>query len=79
MFTLAASILPYNLTVRLLAQSDGPSSEAFMVSNSLTGEPRESLSEVCAMLVGEIGRMKQVGLGWEDKARFIDLYNHKSR
>ena len=82
MFTLASSILPHNLSIRLLALSDGPSSMGFLVSNVLSsavGESTDALSEICATLVGEIGRMKRVDLGWEDKGNFLDLYRAKTR
>lgn len=40
---------------------------------------KDTLSAVCATLMGDIGRMKQVGLGWEDKARFLDFYKTKKK
>ena len=37
------------------------------------------LTEVCATLIAQIGKMKRVGLGWEDKLAFLEFYRSKRR
>jgi hypothetical protein len=37
-----------------------------------TGE--DQLAETCAVLIAQIGKMKRTGMGWEDKASFLDFY-----
>ena len=82
MFTLACSPIPHKLSIRMLALSDSPSSETFAVSGvaaSLDEGSTDKLSEICATLIGEIGRMKKVGLGWEEKLTFLELYTAKTK
>jgi len=35
------------------------------------------LSEVCAALIAQIGKLKRTGMGWEDKAAFLEFYQAK--
>ncbi|KAH8106125.1 hypothetical protein BXZ70DRAFT_918320 [Cristinia sonorae] len=77
MFKLATSLAPLNISIRLLNPTESPSSGSFLLSEVLSNEPPDVLSEVCASLVAQIGKMKRVGMGWEDKVSFLDLYRAK--
>lgn len=37
----------------------------------------DALTEASATLISQVGKMKRTGLGWEDKASFLEFYNHK--
>jgi len=78
-FSVATSPLPQTLSIRLLSPSDSPGSPSFQLSEfvSSSGNNSDSLSPVCATLMSDIGRMKQVGLGWEDKTRFFEFFKSK--
>ncbi|KLO11236.1 hypothetical protein SCHPADRAFT_831421 [Schizopora paradoxa] len=78
-FSIASSPLPRAMSIRLLSPSDSPGSSTFQLNefaNSIGGNS-DSLASICATLMGDIGRMKQVGLGWEDKTRFFDFFKSK--
>lgn len=34
----------------------------------------DQLSETCAILIAQMGKMKRTGLGWEDKSSLLELY-----
>ena len=36
-----------------------------------------TLSEVCATLIADIGRLKRTGMGWEEKAALLALMKQK--
>ncbi|OSD04340.1 hypothetical protein PYCCODRAFT_1466301 [Trametes coccinea BRFM310] len=77
-FRLASSLAPLTLSIRLLAPSESPSSGSFLLSEFLTGGIYpDPLAECCAALMAQIGRVKRVGLGWEDKVAFLKLYRGK--
>ncbi len=78
-FSVATSPLPQTFSIRLLSPSDSPGSPSFQLSEfvSSSGSNSDSLSPVCATLMSDIGRMKQVGLGWEDKTRFFEFFKSK--
>ncbi|KAH8118389.1 hypothetical protein DFH11DRAFT_668282 [Phellopilus nigrolimitatus] len=78
--SISSSILPHALSIRLLAPSESPSSGTFLLNEVLSGSTfgEDVLSEVCATLISEIGRVKRTGMGWEDKAMFLDFYRGKS-
>ena len=77
-FTLASSLAPLTLSIRLLSPSESPSSGSFLLSEFLTGGGyTDELGECCAALMAQIGRVKRVGMGWEDKAAFLNLYKGK--
>ncbi|KAI0375735.1 hypothetical protein BV20DRAFT_932606 [Pilatotrama ljubarskyi] len=79
-FCLASSLAPLTVSIRLLAPSEAPSSGSFLLSEFLTGGTYpDPLAESCAALMAQIGRVKRVGLGWEDKAAFLKLYKGKRR
>ncbi|KAI0750902.1 hypothetical protein C8Q80DRAFT_1229936 [Daedaleopsis nitida] len=77
-FAVASCLAPHTLSIRLLSPSESPSSGAFLLSEFLTGGiyPDE-LAECCAALMSQIGRVKRVGMGWEDKAAFLNVYKGK--
>jgi len=78
LFTLAGAFIPLTVSIRLLAPSESPSSGAFMLSNILpNGTDGDVLTEVSATLIAQVGKMKRTGLGWEDKASFLEFYNRK--
>ena len=37
----------------------------------------DQLSEVCAALIAQLGKLKRIGMGWEDKRLFLDFYKSK--
>ncbi len=77
-FKLASALAPHTMSIRLLSPSESPSSGSFLLSEFLTGGTyTDELSECCAALMAQIGRVKRVGLGWEDKAAFLNLYKGK--
>ncbi|KAI0638280.1 hypothetical protein C8Q77DRAFT_1242705 [Trametes polyzona] len=77
-FRLASALAPLTVSIRLLAPSEAPSSGSFLLSEFLTGGVyADELAECCAALIAQIGRVKRVGLGWEDKAAFLELYRGK--
>ncbi|KAF9469103.1 hypothetical protein BDZ94DRAFT_1245371 [Collybia nuda] len=74
-FTLASSITPPAISIRLLTPSDSPSSPLFMASEVITGSAGEDqLTEACATLISQIGKIKRTGMGWEEKASFLEFY-----
>ncbi|PSS37312.1 hypothetical protein PHLCEN_2v789 [Hermanssonia centrifuga] len=60
------------MSIRLLAPSESPSSGSFLASEFSSGN--DVLSEASAGLIAQIGKMKRVGMGWEDKAAFLEFY-----
>jgi hypothetical protein len=49
-----------------------------MVSEALAGNTGEiQLSEICANLIAQIGKLKRTGMGWEDKVAFLEFYRAK--
>lgn len=76
-FTVATSLVPLNISIRLLDPAESPSSGSFLLSDFLTNLPVDPLSEVCAALVAQTGKLKRVGMGWEDKAAFFEFYRAK--
>ncbi|KAH9938565.1 uncharacterized protein B0H18DRAFT_1091228 [Fomitopsis serialis] len=78
LFSLTTSLVPLTMSIRLLAPSESPSSGSFLASEFLTeGTNDDYLTEACASLIAQIGKMKRVGFGWEDKAAFLEFYNSK--
>ncbi|KAE9410374.1 hypothetical protein BT96DRAFT_952998 [Gymnopus androsaceus JB14] len=78
-FTLASSLAIPALTIRLLTQSESPSSPAFIVSEVIGPSSRGELAEASAVLISQLGKFKRMTMGWEDKARFLDFYGSKRR
>ncbi|TRM68029.1 hypothetical protein BD626DRAFT_480595 [Schizophyllum amplum] len=87
-FKLCATLIPPAVSIRLLSTAELPSTGTFIASEVL-GAPAPAgtsalgtdaqLTEVCATLIAQIGKMKRVGLGWEDKVAFLDFYHSKRR
>jgi len=78
LFSLTTSLVPLTMSIRLLAPSESPSSGSFLASEFLTeGKNNDYLTEACASLIAQIGKMKRVGFGWEDKAAFLEFYRSK--
>lgn len=64
-FSVAASLAPQAVSIRLLAPSESPSSQLFLASEVLTGaNETDQLAEACAALVAQIGKMKRTGMGY---------------
>ncbi|KII94745.1 hypothetical protein PLICRDRAFT_33557 [Plicaturopsis crispa FD-325 SS-3] len=75
---LATTLAPLPISIRLLAPSDSPSSGSFMLSEVLSGSSMgavtDELSEACAALIAQIGKLKRTGMGWEDKRAFLKFF-----
>ncbi|KAK7695473.1 hypothetical protein QCA50_000109 [Cerrena zonata] len=79
-FKLSTSFVPLTLSIRLLAPAESPSSRSFLLSDFLLGGYYDDqLSECCAALIAQIGKFKRTGMGWEDKAAFLEFYQGKKR
>ncbi|KAJ3937344.1 MAG: hypothetical protein NXY57DRAFT_883816 [Lentinula lateritia] len=78
-FTLASSLTIPALTIRLLTQSESPSSPTFLVNEIVGVSARDdSLTEASAILISQLGKFKRLTMGWEDKVRFLEFYGSKS-
>ena len=75
------TVLPaQSISIRLLSPSEAPSSPLFVVSEVVSNPNTEPvLSEACAVLIAQIGKMKRTGMGWEDKVAFLDFYREKRK
>lgn len=79
-FSMSMSLAPLTASIRLLSPAESPSSGAFLASEFVTGiQNSDLLTEACAALIAQIGKMKRVGLGWEDKVAFLEFYKGKKR
>jgi hypothetical protein len=67
--------MPIPMSVRLLSASDSPSS----ARDSSDGQANAELTETCAALVAQIGKLKRVSAGWEDKVAFMQFYSSKRK
>ncbi|KAL0949722.1 hypothetical protein HGRIS_009762 [Hohenbuehelia grisea] len=77
-FRLSTSLVPLTISIRLLEPSDSPSSQLFIVSEIATDAAHDGLfTEVCAALMAQLGKMKRTGMGWEEKAAFLEFYRSK--
>lgn len=74
LFTLLSPLSLQPMSVRMLPPSESPSSDLFLASEVAVDLTMDSLSEVCAVLMARIGKMKGVRFGWEDKVAFLDFY-----
>ncbi|KAJ3869724.1 hypothetical protein EV359DRAFT_29449 [Lentinula novae-zelandiae] len=78
-FTLASSLTIPALTIRLLTQSESPSSPTFLVNEIVGVSARDdSLTEASAILISQLGKFKRLTMGWEDKVRFLEFYGSKN-
>ncbi|KAJ7744537.1 hypothetical protein DFH07DRAFT_978482 [Mycena maculata] len=79
-FSVATSLAPQAVSIRLLAPSESPSSPLFLASEVLTGSNEaDPLADACAALIAQIGKMKRTRMGWEDKVSFLDLFHAKKK
>ncbi|KAF8211208.1 hypothetical protein K438DRAFT_1663624 [Mycena galopus ATCC 62051] len=78
-FSVAASLAPQAVSIRLLAPSESPGSQLFLTSEVLTGNETDQLADACGVLIAQIGKMKRTGMGWEDKTSFLQLFHLKKR
>ncbi|KAG9127684.1 hypothetical protein FRC07_010909 [Ceratobasidium sp. 392] len=77
---LFAPTLTQSLSIRLLAPSESPSSGSFMASEVILDggvAPVDEISEACAVLMAQLAKVKRVGMGWEDKAAFLEFYRKR--
>ncbi|KAJ7937145.1 hypothetical protein B0H13DRAFT_2226550 [Mycena leptocephala] len=80
MFSVATSLAPQAVSIRLLAPSESPSSQLFLASEVLTGSNEaDPLADACAALIAQIGKMKRTGMGWEDKNRFFSYSTSRGK
>ncbi|KAF8913810.1 hypothetical protein CPB84DRAFT_1699095 [Gymnopilus junonius] len=78
-FSLSTSLTSAQMSVRLLAPSESPSSQLFVASDILSDYAgNDQLSETCASLIAQMGKLKRLGLGWEEKFNFLEFYSGKS-
>jgi len=63
------------MLIRLLAPSKSPSSGTIRPNDGPEGG--DALAEASATLIAQVGKIKRTGLGWEDKASFLEFYNRK--
>jgi len=76
-FSLARTLQPSAMSVRLLSPAESPSSPSFMASEVSGDVGDDTLSAACSGLISHLGKMKKMKLGWEDKVLFLKLYREK--
>jgi hypothetical protein len=80
LFWLNTSLSAAEISIRLLAPSESPGSQIFIASEILADySGDDQLSETCATLIAQMGKLKRTGLGWEDKSNFLEFYRGKSK
>jgi hypothetical protein len=68
------------MTIKLLAPSESPGSQLFMASEILSDyRGDDPFAEACAILISQMGKLKRIGMGWEDKSLFLDFYKSKEQ
>jgi hypothetical protein len=72
LFSLATSS---QASIKLLAPADSPSSPLFPFGEYLLNASPAPTGELAAQLIAQIGKMKRVGLGWEDKVTLLSVKN----
>ncbi|KAH8830741.1 hypothetical protein DL96DRAFT_1594143 [Flagelloscypha sp. PMI_526] len=78
LFSLACAISPPGISIRLLPPSEGPSNPLFLASDVVAHyDGDDQLAETCATLIAQTGKLKRIGLGWEDKSSFLSFYHSK--
>jgi hypothetical protein len=66
------------MSVRLLPPAELPSSPSFLASEVVSNDVGEdTLTAACSGLISQLGKMKKMNLGWEDKVFFLKLYREK--
>ncbi|KAF8505586.1 hypothetical protein F5888DRAFT_1837178 [Russula emetica] len=77
-FSLAKTLQPLTMSVRLLPPGESPSSPAFVASEIVSSDVGDdTLTTACSGLISQLGKMKKTNLGWEDKVLFLKLYREK--
>jgi len=78
-FTLASTLTPLTVSIRFLTPSESPSSGTFILSDVLPNglDGGDTLTEVSAALIAQMGKVKRTRLGWEDKASFLEFHDRK--
>lgn len=80
LFWINTSLSSAEISIRLLAPSESPGSQVFIASELLADySGDDQLSETCATLIAQMGKLKRTGLGWEDKSNFLEFYRGKSK
>lgn len=77
-FSLASTLKPLTMSIRLLPPAESPSSPSFMASEVVSGDVGDDiLSAACGSLISQLGKLKKMTLSWEDKVLFLKLYREK--
>ncbi|KAH9966132.1 hypothetical protein BC827DRAFT_1125793 [Russula dissimulans] len=77
-FSLAKSLKPSAISIRLLSQAESLSSPLFMASEVVSGDIGEdTFTAACSGLISQLGKLKKTNLSWEDKVFFLKLYREK--
>ena len=77
-FSLAKAFQPLTMSIRLLLPAESPSSSSFMASEVVSCDVGDdTLTAACSGLISQLGKMKKMSLGWEDKVLFLKLYREK--
>ncbi|KAJ8523463.1 hypothetical protein ONZ45_g56 [Pleurotus djamor] len=78
LFSVAKTLVPLTVSIRLLDQADSPSSPLFMVSEVAPDSTNDdAFVETTATLIAQLGKMKRTGMGWENKSRFFEFYQSR--
>jgi len=78
LFSLAKTLQPLSISVRLLPPAESPSSPSFITSEVVPSDVGDDiLTAACSGLISQLGKMKKTSLGWEDKVLFLKLYREK--
>lgn len=79
LFSLARTLQPLTMSVRLLPPAESPSSPSFMASEVVSSDVGDdTFTAACSGLISQLGKMKKMNLGWEDKVLFLKLYREKT-
>jgi len=77
-FSLAKSLKPLAISIRLLTQAESLSSPLFMASEVVSCDVGEdTFTAACSGLISQLGKLKKTNLSWEDKVFFLKLYREK--
>lgn len=78
LYRISATFPPCSVSIRLLNPVESPDSRLFTVSDVTRNTTNDMLSEVSAALIAQLGKLRRVGLGWEDKFMFLTFYQKKT-
>jgi hypothetical protein len=65
------------MTIYLLPSSESPSLGVFLSGDIVAAGGMDFLTEACAMLMSQVGKLKRTGQGWEEKTSFLSFYDSK--